>query len=278
MFKKWLSQTDIKKDFKELKEKSPFGKGSLAFIPNLLDSNARKIKGKSGLLFPQIFERFAWLAPTRSKPRRTYDEFKRDFSSEGEHTPYLVKTLLGYRKLGKRFKNFLRQFGKESDLFDSVLIKSFGEQATSPFALNILLQGKTLNIKNVGYGVSQSLPVIVELFARSPNNWFAIQQPEIHLHPKAQAALGDIIFSLATKEKKKFLIETHSDYIIDRFRLNYRKQEPKVRSQVLFFERTKNQNRVHSIEIGKHGEYSEKQPKGFREFFIKEELKLLGIK
>lgn len=284
MFKRWLSlKEDNKIGFERLKEKLPFVmKRSLAFIPSLMESKVKESKEKSELSvsfsLPIILEGLAWLGPIRSKPRRTYDEFGRDFSSEGEHTPYLVKTLLGSRKSSRRLKNFLKQFGKESDLFDSVLIKSFGRQAISPFSLNVLLQGKTFNIKNVGYGVSQSLPVIIEFFARSRNSWFAIQQPEIHLHPKAQAALGDIIFSLATIDKKKFLIETHSDYTIDRFRLNYRRKQSKVGSQVLFFERTKNQNKVHSIEIGRRGEYSEKQPKGFREFFIREELKLLGIK
>lgn len=283
MFRKWVSQKRSGRGFKLVKEKLPFGrKGSLLFIPSLVEGKdvgkKRRPKVSFRLNIPMLFEGFAWLAPIRSKPRRTYDEFRTDFTSEGEHTPYLIRNLLRQSKLSKKFKNFMSHFGKESDLFDSVLIRNFGKQATSPFSLNILLQGKTLNMKNVGYGVSQSLPVIVELFARPRDTWFAIQQPEIHLHPKAQAALGDIIFSLATKEKKKFLIETHSDYTIDRFMLKYKKRKSKIHSQVLFFESTRSKNKIHTIEIDKNGEYSEKQPKGFREFFIKEELNLLGIK
>jgi predicted ATPase len=186
--------------------------------------------------------------------------------------------LLSNGKSGEKFKKYLCQVGKKSDLFDSMRIRKFGDEPTSPFALNVIIGDKALNVKNVGYGVSQSLPVIVELFARSKKSWFAIQQPEIHLHPKAQAALGDVIFNLAITEKKKFLIETHTDYIIDRFRLNCRTKKRRIDSQVLFFERTARGNRVHPIEIMKNGEYSDKQPKSFRKFFMLEELKLLGIR
>ncbi|MDP6688819.1 MAG: AAA family ATPase [Alphaproteobacteria bacterium] len=82
----------------------------------------------------------------------------------------------------------------------------------------------SVNIRNVGYGVSQSLPVIVEILSRSFGSRFAIQQPEVHLHPKAQAALGDLFYQLALVEEKRFIVETHSDFTIDRFMLNYRKK------------------------------------------------------
>ena len=131
----------------------------------------------------------------------------------------------------------------------------------------------------VGYGVSQSLPVIVELFMRSSGQWFAIQQPEVHLHPKAQAALGDLFFRSAVSDNKKFLIETHSDYTIDRFRINYRKKNKKVlpKSQIIFFERDKDVNKAYRIQIDEKGELPVDQPAGYRKFFIKEEMKILDL-
>src|SRR6266436_9344091 len=102
----------------------------------------------------------------------------------------------------------------------------------------LVLDDKALNLSTVGYGVSQSLPVLTEVFLRPHGSWFAIQQPEVHLHPKAQAALGDVFFEMATVEHKRFLVETHSDFAIDRFRMNYRKADSKKpNSQILFFER-----------------------------------------
>jgi len=86
------------------------------------------------------------------------------------------------------------------------------------------------------------------------------------------------LFELAVAENKRFLIETHSDFTIDRFRLNYRRQSSsKPSGQILFFERKNKRNVVRAIKIGKKGELASAQPSGYRKFFLKEELRLLGI-
>lgn len=225
-----------------------------------------------------IYRNMVWLAPIRTRPRKTYDEYKLEYSPEGEHTPFLIKRILDAKSEALKFRRFLKRIGNASGLFESVLIKKYGTSATAPFELDITLNSKALSISNVGYGVSQALPVIVELFARPKFTRFAIQQPEVHLHPKAQAALGDIIFELAQLEQKKFILETHSDYLIDRFRLNYRNNPSAApNAQVLFFERTEFGNKVHEINIQKDGSMSTDQPKAYRRFFVNESLRLLSL-
>ncbi len=219
-----------------------------------------------------------WIAPIRTKPRRTYDELTLAFSPEGGHTPYLIRRMLRSRSQAARFRAFIEKVGAASGLFQDVRIKSFGSARTGPFEVDIVLDGKALNLSTVGYGVSQSLPVLVELLAREYGTWFAIQQPEVHLHPRAQAALGDVFFEMAAAEHKLFLVETHSDFTIDRFRMNYKKDRPdKPDSQILFFERRDKHNVVIPLKIGKSGELPAHQPESYRQFFIKEELRLLGV-
>jgi AAA ATPase domain len=219
-----------------------------------------------------------WLAPIRTKPRRTYDELTLDFSPDGTHTPYLIRRLLRSKSGASKFRKFIDKVGKASGLFQDVQIKNFGRGATAPFELDVVLDGKPLNLSTVGYGVSQSLPVLVEVLARSDATWFAIQQPEVHLHPRAQAVLGDVFFDLAVNENKCFLVETHSDFMIDRFRMNYRKdRKNKPESQILFFERKAKHNVVIPLSVTESGELPTDQPNSYREFFIREEMRLLGI-
>jgi predicted ATPase len=99
------------------------------------------------------------------------------------------------------------------------------------------------------------------------------------LHPRAQGAIGDLIFQLALIEKKKFIIETHSDFILDSYRLNYRSKKYRNRpaSQIVFFERTTTGNVLHEIEILENGEISDNQPEAYRTFFLKEQMRLLGL-
>jgi predicted ATPase len=116
------------------------------------------------------------------------------------------------------------------------------------------------------------------MLVRNKGAWFAIQQPEVHLHPRAQAALGDLLFQMSELEQKHFVIETHSDFMVDRFRLNMqRTKQHKVKAQILFFERSGDGNKLTIIPIQSDGEYSPEQPKSFRDFFVKEQLSILGI-
>ncbi len=221
-----------------------------------------------------------WIAPIRTKAQRTYDDISQgDFSSDGQHTPYLIRRVTQPGAEGKTsFDAFIGKAGKSSGLFESIEIKRHGEDGTAPFEVDAVLDGSPLNLINVGYGVSQSLPVFVEILTRPKGSWFAIQQPEVHLHPRAQASLGDAFFEMAVADNKRFLIETHSDFTIDRFRMNYRQPgTKKPDSQILFFERRDRHNTVHSLPINAQGELPSDQPDSYRHFFLAEEMKILGL-
>jgi AAA domain, putative AbiEii toxin, Type IV TA system len=224
-----------------------------------------------------FYDDVVWIAPIRTKPRRTYDELTTEFSPEGVHTPFVIRRTLRSKKAASGFTDFMQKVGKSSGLFQDIRIKKHGKEVTAPFEVDIVLDAKPLNLSTVGYGVSQSLPVLTEVFVRSHGSWFAIQQPEVHLHPRAQAALGDVFFEMATAEHKHFLIETHSDFAIDRFRMNYRKAgSKKPDGQILFFERKDKHNVVTPLAISDSGELPADQPASYREFFINEELGILS--
>ncbi len=295
MFLRWAdSHQEVSRGYNPVKMPQGLSSALISALSFLDYTLSRKHGAKRSNRFrfgvPRPFGDVVSLAPIRTRPQRTYDTYRLDFSPEGEHTPYLIKKLLSRRtnkerKQAERFLSFIEEFGKDSGLFKSIDIKPYDRKAsTSPFELDIvigreLVANESLSVDNVGYGVSQALPIIVELFARPPDTSFIIQQPEIHLHPRAQAALGKIIFELAILENKKFVIETHSDYTIDGFRLLYKEKatERKPDAQVVFFERKEGSNNLHEIPILQDGEISNSQPRAYREFFVKEQMRLLGL-
>ena len=84
-----------------------------------------------------------------------------------------------------------------------------------------------LDITDVGFGVSQVLPVIIQGFLSKEKSITLIEQPEIHLHPKMQADLADLFINISIKKddkkglfkaKKYLIIETHSEYLLKRLR------------------------------------------------------------
>ena len=210
------------------------------------------------------------MAPIRTKPRRTYDAPETPFSPEGEHTPYTIRKRLS-SKAAKDFKEFMFGAGENSGLFRTVLVREYSPEDRAPFEIRINLDKGELTLDNVGYGVSQALPLLVEIFVQPKGSTFAIQQPEVHLHPRAQAAFGDVIASVCRADDKHFLVETHSDFTIDRFRMNIKKNGY-LESQILFFERATGNNKITPIPIERDGTISDDQPDSYRAFFLNESL------
>lgn len=219
-----------------------------------------------------------WIAPIRAKPEKIYTSQSSDYSAEGSHIPVILNKILGKttEKNDSKMLKAINEFGKNSGLFDAVRVKRFGKEASSPFQVNVDLGGSELLVSNVGYGVSQVLPIVLESRRRTGASYISIQQPEVHLHPKAQASLGDFIYESKKLTGNNFVIETHSDYLIDRFRLRTNKEEC-LDAQVLFFSRGESGNKVYSIKINPDGSYPDDQPNQFREFFLNEELELMRL-
>lgn len=218
-----------------------------------------------------------WIAPIRTKPQRYYDGLKQGFSPEGDHAPFVLRRSLRLRAHSVEFVKKLKKFGKTSGLFETISTHSFDKSPQTPFELLVKFAGAELNINNVGYGVSQVLPLIVEFLSNEKNGFFAVQQPEVHLHPRAQAALGDLLYELSKERNHSFIMETHSEYLIDRFRLRMNQDKKTLDAQVIFFERVKDGNCAHILSINPNGQYPMTQPPSFRDFFVNEEIDLLEI-
>lgn len=250
----------------------------LQFVVSDINENNKDIKAEFDLRFASLYKKYIWLAPIRAKAKRIYESYNIKFSPEGEHIPSLLRALLSSPKNKKRIIPILEKFGKESNLFDEIEIKELGSKNVAPFEIIIKYNNIPVKLPQVGYGVSQLLPIIIEALA-SKNNMFSIQQPEVHLHPKAQAAFGSFLYKSSTNDDNKFIIETHSDYTINRYRycLNTNNELKKPTSQILFFERKEDGNIITQIEIDSKGQYVDKLPISYKEFFIDEELKLLEI-
>ena len=223
-------------------------------------------------------------APVRSRPKRTYDPIPLSPDAEGDYIPtFLANLSRRSRKGWEQLKERLDRFGRESGLFDEIAIESFGETEGSPFQVHIRKSGKGLkgqgrNLIDVGYGVSQALPVLTELLRTDTPTMFLLQQPEVHLHPSAQAVLGSLFCSVAASGTQ-LVVETHSDYIIDRVRMDIRDRTTELKPDdvsILYFERDDLEVNIHSIRIDEMGNLIDAPP-GYRQFFADELRRSIGL-
>jgi hypothetical protein len=217
------------------------------------------------------------LAPIRSRPKRTYDEFSEAYSPEGDHVPSLVAKLFRDSKTAPEaaaVRSALVRFGRESGLFKRVNVKSLGKHASDPFQIQVGFGGPTFNLMDVGYGVSQALPVVVQTTLKK-DGAILVQQPEVHLHPRAQAALGSYLAELTAGSERMFVVETHSDFLVDRVRQEVaRCTLAPEKVIILFFHKEDLETTVYPIRLDSEGNV-EDAPECYREFFLEEEFKLL---
>jgi hypothetical protein len=218
-------------------------------------------------------------APIRTRPLRTYDPIKEVVDPEGGHIPMV---LAGIRSRDKKSWQALRKaldnFGKASGLFGKVDVRRLGNNESDPFQLQVLIDGSVVNLVDVGYGVSQILPILVDCIRGDRKGTFLLQQPEVHLHPKAQAELGSFLGFLARDQEKRFLIETHSDYLVDRIRMDVRDRRNGLRPEdvsLLYFERQAGNVQIHQLVLDEFGNIKNAPP-GYRSFFLEEERRFLG--
>lgn len=229
-------------------------------------------------LFQDIKSRAAIsIAPIRTKPRRTYDQVSDTFNPEGSHIPFvLAKHLQEAGKQRDYFAKALEKFGNGSGLFKTIDVKQLGEKLADPFQIMITISGRPSNLLDVGYGVSQALPIVVESVLLSKDKLLLLQQPEVHLHPKAQAALGSFFVDLVRDQNKSFVIETHSDFIIDRIRQEVAAGKlDKDLFSILFLNKEHFDTQISDLKVDKMGNILDPPP-NYRDFFLREELNLIN--
>lgn len=131
--------------------------------------------------------------------------------------------------------------------------------------LKIIQNGLSLDITDVGFGVSQVLPVIVQGFFAKSGSLTLIEQPEVHLHPRMQADLGDLFIDIALPYKDKvrvcekyLLIETHSEYLLKRIRRRMAMKEIKPSDVAIYIVRENKEQKcseLQKIKINQFGSF-----------------------
>ena len=199
------------------------------------------------------------VAPLRSKPEAHLRSRSRRLTSpEGEHIPMLMMRLnrTDAEPLGLASRRSREPSAARPGCFRISEVKRHGKQMSDPFQLQVKVRtGPHASIVDVGYGVSQSLPILVDVMTAgeadrggsrgrgTKGRSFLLQQPEVHLHPRGQAELANLFIEAFKKRGHRFLIETHSDYVVDRVRISVRKGSAEARRRLRSLLRTDWQRR-----------------------------------
>jgi predicted ATPase len=215
-----------------------------------------------------------YLGPLRRRTQRfnpITGETPQDVGFEGENALKVV-----YRDFKASKKQSIRLVGKLRHWLKRFNVASDLKVVTLPgnhFTLNIVDSNNnaTVNLCDVGFGVSQVLPIIVEGFYAPKDSMILVEQPEIHLHPALQSELADLLMAFSM-ENKIVVLETHSEHLL--LRLQKRIAEGKLdpaRVAIYFVKSTSNGSVVQRIDLNQYGQFVN-WPAGFFEEDIEEGL------
>ncbi len=229
----------------------------------------------------QLREAIYPFAPIRTRPRRTYDPVISIFQEEGAHIPTrLARMQRAKNSDADRLHGQINEFGKVSGLFNALEVKTLGNSQGDPFQIHVKVGDTYANLIDVGYGVSQALPIIVDLLeGGDESRLYLLQQPEVHLHPRAQAQLGSFLGEVVSQTQSHVVVETHSDFLVDRVRMAIRDEQSHLTSEavsLLYFEHTGAEVKIHEIALDSLGDIVD-PPESYREFFMSELRNKFGV-
>lgn len=138
------------------------------------------------------------------------------------------------------------------NLADGLEVRALGNSAR--YELLISNNGEKSNLKDVGVGVSQVLPVIVAALFAEPGHIVIVEEPESHLHPLAQSELANLFAEVSKQRGVQFIIETHSEHLFRRMQtLMARKEIGPTDATMYFVERDGKAANLRLLELDELG-------------------------
>jgi predicted ATPase len=184
------------------------------------------------LAHERLFNSIFYLGPLRTKTERLYTWggiTPESVGFAGENTVAAIlaardrKISLGYRRPAKPLEEIIALKLKEMSLIEEFRVNPISEQRQE-YEVKVRTKGSKdwVDLPDVGFGISQVLPVLVQCFYAPAGSIILMEQPEIHLHPNAQSALADVMIDVINSRENgvdrniQVIIETHSEHFLRR--------------------------------------------------------------
>jgi predicted ATPase len=198
------------------------------------------------LAFEELFSRVYYLGPLRDYPKRQYTWAGAQPADMGRRGEKVVEALLASRdrepiSRGKGLRRFTLEeyvawWLKKLGLISNFSVEPIGEGSN---LYRVLVQKTPTSAKvivtDVGFGVSQILPVLTICYYVPEGSTIIMEQPEIHLHPSVQAGLADVFIDAIKTRNVQIILESHSEYLLRRLQRRIAEEKLSSKEATLYF-------------------------------------------
>ena len=202
--------------------------------------------------FEELFKHLYYLGPLREYPQRSYvwaGEQPQDVGQRGElAVPALLasrargtKISRGYRKRKKTVEERVAECLRELGLIYSFSLQPIAENRKDyEVRVKRTKRSSEVHITDVGFGVSQILPVLVLCYYVPEGSTIILEQPEIHLHPAVQAGLADVFIDAIKTRNIQIILESHSEHLLRRLQRRIAEESFSYEDMALYFAKMSN--------------------------------------
>ena len=214
------------------------------------------------LAFESLLGKVHYLGPIRSYPLRFYEwggEKPLDSGWDGDQA---IASILAYKTVSR-----VAEWLKQMDLVHSFRLQPVGDTSTIPTIYQCYVKtapnATEVLLPDVGFGVSQILPVLANCATLPEDATLLLEQPEIHLHPFAQAALADVLIDAVKHRNIQIIVESHSEHLLRRIQRRIAEEEFAAEDAALYFCHIENgASEADELELDAYG-YIKNWPKNF---------------
>ena len=167
--------------------------------------------------FENLFRSIRYLGPLREYPRRHYAWQGKHSPGVGQHGEDMVTALFSGRIQLRSLDEQIPKWLQRLDLINSYRLNPvLGSDRDYEFLVRKYKGGPEVRLTDVGFGVSQVLPVLVLCYYVPEGSILILEQPEAHLHPKVQSELADLLIEVVKERQLQIILESHSEHLLIR--------------------------------------------------------------
>jgi predicted ATPase len=216
----------------------------------------------------RIFKSLEYIGAIRAHPVRTFlfsGERREKVGANGQYAATILA--MDSQRGGKKSKNIIEEIKKwllKANLASDLIIEAISDRHYE-LKFQHPITKEYENFADIGFGHSQVLPVLIAGFNLEKQATLLVEQPEIHLHPKAQAELGDFFLSLYERGTQS-IIETHSEYIVLRLQQFIIQGKLNPNDIIIYYihaNQKKKEKDIVKLSIDEFGNFVQDWPEGF---------------